>query len=45
MRGAAIARLPGVGESTIGRWRKSRRLPEPVKRERVTHLWHASQLK
>jgi hypothetical protein len=44
LTGAGVARLLKVGDSTIGRWRKSGKLPEPVKRERGTNLWEPSQI-
>ena len=45
LTGAGVARLLKVGETTIGRWRKSGRLAKPVKVERGTSLRHPSQMK
>ena len=44
LTGAGVARLLKVGETTIGRWRKSGRLPKPVKVERGTNLWEPEQV-
>lgn len=43
LTGAALARKLGVGDSTIGRWKRSGRLPKPFKQERGTDLWHLDQ--
>ena len=40
LSGAGVARLLKVGDSTLGRWRKSGRLPKPVKVEWVTNRWN-----
>ena len=45
LTGAALARKFGVGDSTIGRWKRSGKLPKPLKHERGTDLWHPDQLK
>lgn len=44
LTGAGVARLLKVGETTIGRWRKSGKLPKPVKVERGTNLWERAQV-
>jgi len=43
-RVVAVTRIAGVGDTTMGRWRKSGKLPEPVKQERGSNLWHPSQV-
>jgi DNA invertase Pin-like site-specific DNA recombinase len=44
LSGADLARKFGVGESTIGRWEKSGRLPPPDLRERGCKLWKPEQI-
>ncbi|HEX8323448.1 MAG TPA: recombinase family protein [Tepidisphaeraceae bacterium] len=44
LTGAALARLFGVGDSTICRWRQSGKLPKPLKGDRGTWLWSREQV-
>ena len=41
--GYGDCRMTGVGDTTVGRWRQSGKLPEPVKRERGTNRRDPSQ--